>query len=185
MCSSDLRPEAVAHMRSSSASLFALRMPIYNFRFNYMKLDPDRYNVWGMAGHRAYFDELGPDAFRQLRFQFFNSAYQYADKGIEVIEHGGWHFGYMGDRDWLLDKAQSFAHQEVNHAEFLQQIDPEASIASGTSWDRSSSDKYVVVELDSYFPRDLVQRPEQYQRYILDNPTTKALDLLPAYPYNS
>ena len=180
-----IRPAAVEYMRGSEQALFALRMTISNFKFNYMKSNPDRYNIWGMAGRRHLFDDIKPDAFRQLRFQFMEAPHQFSNNGCEVIEHGGWHFGYMGDKDWLLDKAQSFAHTEVNNPAFLAQIDPEKSIEQGTSWDRSSQDKYVVVELDSYFPASLVNNKERYQRFILDNPTTKALDLLPAYPYNN
>lgn len=181
-----IRPAAVDYMRrQTDQSLFALRMPIYNFKFNYMKLSPDRYNVWGMAGRRIYFDDVDPDAFRQLRFTFMDNGYRYNNNGCEVIEHGGWHFGYMGDKDWLLDKARSFAHQEVNTPEFLAQIDPEASIAKRTSWKQDSDDVYEVVELDNYFPASLVNNQEQYKKYILDNPVAKALDLLPAYPYNS
>ena len=180
-----VRPAAVEYMRASDQALFALRMTISNFKFNYLKEDPDRYNIWAMAGRRNLFDEIKPDAFRQLRFQFMGAPYQFKNDGCEVVEHGGWHFGYMGDKNWLLDKAQSFAHTEVNNPEFLAQIDPEASIEQGTSWDRSSNDKYVIVELDSYFPKTLINNKEQYQKYILDNPVAKALDLLPAYPYNS
>jgi hypothetical protein len=91
----------------------------------------------------------------------------------------------MGDKTWLLDKAQSFAHTEVNNPEFLAQIDPDKSIEQGTSWDRNSNDKYVIVELDHYFPKTLINNREKYQKYILDNPTTTALALLPEYPYNS
>jgi hypothetical protein len=181
-----IRPAAVDYMRrQTEQSLFALRMPIYNFKFNYMKLSPDRYNVWAMAGKRIYFDDIDPDAFRQLRFTFMDNAYQYKNDGCEVVEHGGWHFGYMGNKEWLLDKAQSFAHQEVNTPEFLAQIDPDASIAKRTSWKQDSADVYEIVELDNYFPATVVNNQEQYKKYILDNPVTKALDLLPAYPYNT
>lgn len=180
-----VRPAAVEYMRASEQSLFALRMTISNFKFNYMKVNPDRYNIWGMAGRRHLFDDIAPDAFRQIRFQFMSAPYQFTNNGCEVIEHGGWHFGYMGDKTWLLDKAQSFAHTEVNNPAFLDQIDPDKSIEQGTSWDRNSSDKYTIVELDSYFPATLINNREKYQRYILDNPTTTALALLPDYPYNS
>jgi len=184
-CDEIIRPEALDYMKTSDQSLFALRMTLHNFKFNYMKLNPDRYSPWGMAGKRRFFDEIGPDAFRQLRFQFFNAPYQFKNDGCEVIEHAGWHFGYMGDKDWLLDKAQSFAHTEVNTPEFLKQIDPEASIASRTEWNQSSDARYEIVELDSYFPKTVINNREKYQKYILDNPVTKALALLPQYPYNS
>jgi beta-1,4-mannosyl-glycoprotein beta-1,4-N-acetylglucosaminyltransferase len=184
-CDEIIRPEAVEYMKNSEQSLFALRMSLHNFKFNYMKLMPDRYNVWGMAGRRSLFDDIAPDAFRQLRFQFFDKPYQFKNDGCEVIEHGGWHFGYMGDKEWLLDKAQSFAHTEVNTPEFLAQIDPDASIAARKEWNRNSADVYEIVELDNYFPRTVVNNRNYYQKFILDNPVAKALDLLPTYPYNS
>ena len=150
-----------------------------------MKVNPDLYAIWGMAGRRSFFNDIKPDAFRQLRFQFMHKPYQFKNEGCEVIEHGGWHFGYMGDKAWLLDKAVSFAHTEVNTPEFLAQIDPEASIAQKTSWQQHSTDVYEIVELDSYFPKTILNNRNKYNQYILDNPVTKALDLLPTYPYNN
>jgi len=180
-----IRPEAIDHMRASDSNLFALRMTISNFKLNYMKVNPDRYNIWAMAGRRFLFDDIKPDAFRQLRFNYMNAPYQYHQGDTEVVEHGGWHFGYMGDRDWLLNKAQSFAHTEVNTPAFLAQIDPEASIAAGTSWDRSGGDQYTVVELDNYFPKTVLDNRTHYSHWILDNAEIKALDILPPYNYNS
>jgi len=181
-----IRPEAIKHMATSDQTIYALRMPIYNFKFNYMKVNPDRYNIWGMAGKRFLFEDLKPDAFRALRFNFFDKPYQFVNDGCEVIEHGGWHFGYMGNKEWLLDKAISFAHTEVNTPEFLAQIDPEASIAKGTSWQQNSSDQYCIVKLDDYFPRALVSNQSKYKNFILDySGNTKALDILPKYPYNT
>lgn len=180
-----LRAEAVDYVRSSNQTLWALRMPIYNFKFNYMKLDPDRYNIWAMAARRGAFDDITPNALRGLRFSFFSAPYQFANNGCEVVEHGGWHFGYMGDKDALIDKAKSFSHQEVNTPEFIAQIDPDASIALKTSWKQDSSDKYEVVTLDNYFPKYLLDNQEKYSQYILVNPVTEAVALLPEYKYNS
>lgn len=179
------RPAAVDHMRASDQTLFAMRMPIYNFKFNYMKVNPDRYNIWGMAARRSAFDDLLPNSLRDLRFGFFETPYQFCNNGCEVIEHAGWHFTYMGTDEQLRDKAQSFSHQEVNNPEFLGQIDVAASIAQRTSWDRRSSDVYEIAELDSYFPRTITQNQNKYRAWILDNPKVKALDLLPEYPYNT
>jgi hypothetical protein len=178
-----IRVEAIEEMRKSNEILFALRMPIFNFKFNYMKVSPDRYNVWGMAGRRHLFDHIMPDAFRFLRFNFMHS--EGVVNGCQIIEHGGWHFGYMGDKEWLLNKAQSFAHTEVNTPAFLAQIDPEASISAGTSWDRSSQDVYQVIKLDNYLPKALVANREKFKKFILDDTEVSALDLLPPYQYNS
>ena len=180
-----LRASAVDHMRSSEQTVFALRMPIYNFKFNYIKINPDRYNIWGMAARRSAFDDILPNTLRDLRFSFFDAPYQYQNAGCEVVEHGGWHFTYMGDNDALRDKAQSFSHQEVNTPEFLAQIDVEASIAARTEWNRASDARYEIAEVDTYLPKAIVDNQSRYQRYILDNPVVKTLDLLPDYPYNS
>lgn len=180
-----IRPEAVEKMRHSHNSLFALRMTLHNFKFNYMKQFPDMYSPWAMAGRRSLFEHLMPDAFRQVRFQFFDKPTGFMNDGCEVIEHGGWHFGYMGDKTWLLDKAQSFAHQEVNTPEFLKQIDPEASIEKRTSWQQDSDDKYEIVDLDDYFPRYILDNRGRFKDFILPDSGKKAIDFLPPYPYNS
>lgn len=177
-----IRPQAIEFMRDSEQELFALRMPIFNFKLNYMKLTPDRYNIWAMAGQRHLFDHIKPDAFRQLRFQFMSSSG--ITNGCQIVEHGGWHFGYMGDREWLLDKAQNFAHTEVNTPEFLAQIDPESSIAKRTSWKQDSDDVYEIVTVDGYLPKSLVNTVK-YSEYILDNAARSAFDLLPEYNYNT
>jgi hypothetical protein len=177
------RAEAVDHIRSSEHTLFALRMPIYNFKFNYMKLNPDLYNIWAMAARRHAFNDITPDGLRNLRFNFFSAPYQFTNDGCEVVEHGGWHFGYMGDREYLIDKAQSFSHQEINTPEFIAQIDPEASIAKRTCWKQDSDESYEIVDLDNYFPKYLCDNQNKYQQYILNNPVAQARALLPEFPY--
>jgi hypothetical protein len=150
-----------------------------------MKLNPYRYNIWIMATKHDALLQLSPNILRTLRFGFFDTGYKFVNEGCEVIEHGGWHFGYMGDNQHLRDKAQSFSHSEVNTPEFLEQIDVDASIAKRTSWKQDSDDRYEIVEVDNYLPKEIVDNQEKYQKYILGNPVAKALDLLPRYPYNT
>lgn len=173
-----IRPEAIEHMRNSQESLFALRMPLFNFKFNYMRVSAGAYDIWGMAGRRSLFEYIMPDAFRFMRFQFMGS--RGVDRGCEVIEHAGWHFGYLGDAEWLKDKAQSFAHTEVNNAAFIAQIDPETSIAQRTDWGHNGVDKYEIVRADDYFPKSI----SKYADRILTDATVSAFDILPPYPYN-
>ena len=181
-----VRPAALDYIATSEQSIFALRMSLHNFKFNYMRVSPGEYDVWGMACRRSILDDITPTEFRRLRFQFAGAPYQFKNDGCEVIEHAGWHFGYMGNNEWLANKARNFAHAEVNRPEFIEQIDVEKSIAERKEWNRgNANDRYEIVELDTYFPATVVRNPEQYQQYILDNPVTTALALLPAYPYNS
>ncbi len=179
------RPAAVEHMRQSSNNLFALRMPQFNFKFNYMRSHIEPYVVWGMATKRSLLDHIQPDALRQMRFQFFDRPLNYQQDDVEVVEHAGWHFGYMGDNQWLRDKAQSFAHQEINYPEFVDNIDLETSIANRMHWGNYGEERYTIVKLDSYFPETLTKNQEQYQPWILPDFEVRALDILPEYKYNT
>ncbi len=177
------RAAAVDTLRHSDQTIFAFRMPIYNFKFNYMKLNPDLYSVWAMAARRVVFEEILPNSLRDMRFGFFDAPYRFVNNGCEVIEHGGWHFGYLGNREYLIDKARSFSHQEVNTPEFIAQIDPESSIAKRTSWKQDSDDRYEIVQLNNYFPNYLIKNTDKYQQYLLPGATVLAQDLLPTYCY--
>jgi hypothetical protein len=177
------RTQAVDYMRRSDQTLFAMRMPIFNFKFNYMKLSPDRYNIWGMAARCRVLKEITANSLRDMRFGFFSSEYQFANNGCEVVEHAGWHFSFLGDREYLIDKAQSFSHQEINTPEFLAQIDVEKSIANRMHWGNFGDDRYEIVDLDNYFPKYLCDNQNKYQQYILNNPVTQARALLPEFPY--
>jgi hypothetical protein len=178
-----VRREAVEYMRNSTQDLFAIRMALFNFKFNYMRTAPDPYQIWGMAGRRHLFDDIQPDPFRQLRFQFMGAPYKFSNNGCEVIEHGGWHFGYMGDNEWLKNKAQSFAHTESDTPEFLAHIDVDKSIAERKEWNRDSANEYKIVEINDYFPKSLLANIDRYQKNILDNTEANVYNLLPPYPY--
>lgn len=180
-CDEIPRAEAVKSLRGTSQTIYAFRMPLFNFKFNYMSLKSSRYDIWAMATQRTVLNELTPDSLRNMRFNFMDAEYQYQNNGCQVIEHSGWHFGYLGDNEYLKDKAQSFSHQEVNNSDFLNQIDVDSSIREGKSWDRRDSNQYEIVDIDSYFPESI----KQYNSYILNNTGTKALDYLPKYPYNN
>ena len=179
-----IRAAAVDYIRTSEQTIFALRMPLFNFKLNYMRRNAGRYDVWAMAVRAGAFADITPNSLRDMRFGFSTAGHRYRNNGCEVIEHGGWHFGYFGDYAYLQDKARSFSHQEVNTPEFIAQIDPEASIAKRTSWKQDSSDRYEIVQLDSYFPQELLDNTQQYQQWILPDTEALALDFLPAYPYN-
>ena len=179
-----IRSEAVEYMKTLKQNRFALRMSLHNFKLNYMKVNPDRYVIWAMAARRCFFNSTTPENFRRSRLQFFGTPYQFSNSDFAVVEHGGWHFGYLGDDEWMKDKARSTSHQAPNLEESIAQIDIAASIALRTSLDRTGSDRYVIVEVNNYFPKTVVNNLGKYQSFILDTPVENAFNLLPAYPYN-
>lgn len=174
------RPAAIEYMRDADQIIYALRMTLSNFKFNYVRTNPGQYDVWTMAGRGSVFKEITPNQLRNFRFNFFGAEYRHKNQGCELVEHAGWHFGYMGDNEYLRDKAQSFSHTEVNTPEFLEHIDIDKSIAEGKEWNRAQDAQYQIVDLDGYFPSGC----SRYTNFIMPDSGKKIVDFLPAYPYN-
>jgi hypothetical protein len=175
------RASAVNYMREHNTHIFyGLRMPLFNFKFNYMRVTPGQYDVWTMGIMAGYLNEnLTPNFLRNQRFELNGFGFQDATDQVCMVEHAGWHFGYLGDNEYLRDKAQSFSHQEVNHPEFLESIDLDKSIAERKEWDRTQANQYEIVELDTYFPESV----KKFPGFILDNSVANAYNLLPPFPY--
>lgn len=179
-CDEIPRASAIEYLRNQDQTLYAFRMPLFNFKFNYMRTTPNQYDVWAMAAKRSVFNEITPDSLRNMRFNFNGLPYQHSNNGTAVIEHSGWHFGYLGNNEYLRDKAQSFSHQEVNTPEFLENIDIETSIRERKEWDRKQPNQYEIVNLNDYFPNAV----KQYTEFILEDSGIEPLAFLPQYPYN-
>lgn len=169
-CDEIIRAEAVDQMKTSVSEVFGLRMVLYNFKFNYMRVGAGQYDCWAMAARKRILDTANPDQLRNYRFNLHRA---------QILEHAGWHFGYLGNKEYLLDKARSFSHQEVNTPEFLAQIDPEASIAKRTSWKQDSDERYEIVDLNEYFPSYVVNNSDKFSQHLLANTGVRAQDLLP------
>jgi hypothetical protein len=170
------RPQAVelirnsANSANSASTLFALRMPLFNFKFNYMRTTPGEYDAWALAVRKNILNKITPNTLRNQRFNL----------GVfTVIEHGGWHWSFLGNNDYLRDKAASFSHQEINTPDFVNNIDLEKSIANRQHWGNFGPERYAIVKVDDYFPASI----KKYPNFILDNAETSAYNILPPYLY--
>ena len=78
----------------------------------------------------------------------------YSDPTIEIVEHAGWHFTYLGNEDFARAKIQSFAHAETNKPEIINQLNIEASIAKGTGIIQTDANyQFAPVAVDEYLPK--------------------------------
>lgn len=83
----------------------------------------------------------------------------------DIIQDAGWHFGYLGGVDRVIEKLKSFSHSEFSTPEYT---DPEVvarSIAEGRNiiYDRGL---FRFVNLDDTFPRHLLANRERYAALI-------------------
>jgi beta-1,4-mannosyl-glycoprotein beta-1,4-N-acetylglucosaminyltransferase len=165
-----VRASCVDYIRQTNqAVIYGFHMPLFNFKFNYMRVDPGPYDIWSMAARASWIKKCTVPRLRDRRLDLFDLPYEFSfqrerfttpititinPEQVERIPHGGWHFGYIGDNAWLLDKAQNTVHQEDNNQEFLDQIDVEKSIKEKKCWNRYWPYQYETVDLTDYFPKD-------------------------------
>jgi beta-1,4-mannosyl-glycoprotein beta-1,4-N-acetylglucosaminyltransferase len=99
--------------------------------------------------------------------------------GHPIVKNGGWHFSYMGGPDQVVEKIQSFAHQEYNidrckdKAAILRRmkegIDP-----------HERSLRYKAEPLDARYPAYILQNQEKFRRFIREIPKAAAPAAAPA-----
>lgn len=173
-----VRPEIIDEMRQDTTTqIWGLRMPLFNFKFNYMLTTADNYSVWGMAGRKKVM--VPAEDFRRQRFQLNSFSFGYNKDGIRIMEHAGWQFTYLGDTAFAENKIKSFAHTETNTPEIIEQLDVERSIKNGDGILPHPNYRFSIVKLDDYFPKTIRNNLDKYSSGIVEDMGSLALDFLP------
>lgn len=144
--------------------VYGFHMPLFNFKFNYMRTYPGHHDVWAMAAKASWIWENSPQILRNLR----------QSGPFKHIPHGGWHFGYLGNKNWIFEKTKDTCHQEDINEEFLHQLDIEKSIQEKKCWDRRWPYEYEIVDMDQYFP----EACKLFPQHCLPDSGIDILDLL-------
>lgn len=174
------RVETIQKLRASTQSIWGFRMPLFNFKFNYMMCTQDYYSVWSGAVRLSLLNSA--EDFRRMRHVLNQCPYNFSDDNVQIVEHAGWHFTYLGNEEFARAKIQSFAHDETNRPEILEQLDIADSISRGVGIIRTNEDyRFTPVTLDDYFPKTVINNIEEYKdKIITDIATTSARQYLPA-----
>jgi len=167
-----VRPSVYDWLRTSDANKWCFRMPLFNIKLNYMRVNPGRYTEWTMAQRGRELKTVRPNALREQR-------HFPLPPGCKLIEHAGWHFSFLGDKPRISRKIESYAHQEHNNDFVHNGIDIDWIIAHRTGLIPSEGHQFAIVELNDYFPRSLLDNLDKYREHILDNPDCTAQSLLP------
>ena len=174
------RVETIHKLRESRQSIWGFRMPLFNFKFNYMMYTQDYYSVWSGAIRRSLLNSA--EDFRRMRHVLNQCPYNFSDDNVQIIEHAGWHFTYLGAEEFAKAKIQSFAHDETNQPEILNQLDIEDSIRRGVGIIRTNEDyRFTPVAVDDYLPKTVCNNINEYKdQLILNIAATTARQYLPA-----
>lgn len=174
------RVETIHKLQESRQSIWGFRMPLFNFKYNYMMCTQDYYSVWSGAIRLSMLNS--PEDFRRMRHMLNQCRYNFSDDNVQIIEHAGWHFTYLGNEDFARSKIQSFAHNETNRPEILDQLDIEDSIRRGVGIIRTNEDyRFTPVAADDYFPKTIINNLEEFKdRLIRTDGLSSARQYLPA-----
>ena len=171
-------PETVERLRNSSELIWGFRMPLFNFKYNYMMVTKDLYSVWSGAVRRSALDSS--EDFRRMRHTLNGCAYNFSDGTVAIVEHAGWHFTYLGAEEFARTKIQSFAHEESNKPEILDQLDIEDSIRRGAGVVRTDNDyRFSPVAIDDYLPRTILDNQDDFDSHLIKTDAKSARHYLP------
>lgn len=160
------RPSTVQQLRTATGSVWGFRMPLFNFKYNYMMVTQDLYTVWSGAVRKKVLSSA--EDFRRMRHVLQSFALNHSDGNLEIVEHAGWHFTYLGAEEFARSKIQSFAHSETNDPAILEQLDIEDSIRNGTGIIRTNHDYlFAAIAVDEYLPATIVKNPAEFAPHLI------------------
>lgn len=81
------------------------------------------------------------------------------------VNDGGWHFSYLGGVEKIKYKIKSFAHQEYNKKEYLDNIKDNLKKTDEDIFNRFTKFVKVKIQGDNY-PKWLVENKEKYKHLI-------------------
>lgn len=70
---------------------------------------------------------------------------------LPLMDNAGWHFSYLGNADWIINKIESFSHTEYNTDEFKNKEHVLNCIANGKDLFKRFDPTFI--EIDESFPR--------------------------------
>ena len=93
--------------------------------------------------------------------KFFSKNYIH---NFEIIENGGWHFGWIRDINQIIDKLESFAHTEFNNDNYKNLKFISECINKKVNF-LNINEKLNKIEI-KYLPMYLIKNIEKYKNFI-------------------
>ncbi len=136
----------VVRQYNSGMGVVAVQMPLFYYKLDWKIQEPwlkPRIFTWGMQKGKP------------MQWYRGQGDYQY-----NTVLHGGWHFSFLGDRDDIKYKIQSYSHEEFNNDFFINDQNIEEALTQGRDiYKRNLT--FVKMQIDASYPQ-YVQRNVPY-----------------------
>jgi beta-1,4-mannosyl-glycoprotein beta-1,4-N-acetylglucosaminyltransferase len=83
-----------------------------------------------------------------------------------LVKKGGWHFSYLGGIESIIQKINSYSHQEINTPENNDPKNIYQKIEDGTFDIKMSGDRLKIVEIDNTYPEYFLDNLNKYKEIV-------------------
>lgn len=150
---------------------YILYIPMFQYRLNYMKIHDFTKGANIMVTRSPYYTNGQQE--REYTFPW-------TPKPAETVflEHGGWHFTYLGDDTHAITKIQNFAHTETDTPEMIAKHNIEYFIANKSGHHGPSNpERFEYTKVDEYYPAAITGDLDRWSKWIIPNAEFHVTDL--------
>ena len=149
---------------------YFLNLPQFRHRLNFMLVkDNHKFtNIVVTKGHAF------TDPHKEREFTFPWSA---KPNNHVVLEHGGWHFTWLGNDQEVITKLQNFAHTDLNNEQTVANINIHDVIERKASFLPNHNEGFEYVVINDYFPDAIRNNISKWQHLIIPDAVTEVTDI--------
>lgn len=149
---------------------YILFIPQFQYKLNYMKWhDTARNANIAVTRYRVF---TNPQQEREFTF-YWNPK---PDNTV-MVDHGGWHFTYLGDNNHAITKIQNFAHTETDTPDMIQRHNIDFFINNKYGHHgNNNNERFEYVIVDDYFPECIVN-DDRWASMIIQGAAFRVTDL--------
>lgn len=150
------RPSILKIARKIKRDVFAFKIPFFYFKLNFASTYTYETLILGVT--KEILSKYWPRDIRGHRHIIRDFCKQNNFSCAE-FHHAGWHFGYLGDNEFLRVKMKSFSHANEMDLRYIESYDLNTELYNGNP-------HRFFVKVDDYFPQTVLNNREKYSKYI-------------------
>jgi hypothetical protein len=148
---------------------YILNIPQFRHRINFMKVQEAHKYPNIIITRQSVFTSSQQE--REYTF-YWNKK---PDDSV-TLEHGGWHFTWLGNDDEIKNKIRNYAHTEHNTDIILNAVDVNKHLQERKSF-FNETESFEIVKVDDYFPKYLLDNLDRYANFIVPNGKVSVTDI--------
>jgi beta-1,4-mannosyl-glycoprotein beta-1,4-N-acetylglucosaminyltransferase len=162
------RPEIVQGLKDKARNIVnVFKMAQFSYRLNMLAKTKDSYTTVTVAARKKILDSISVS---DLRWQARNSVDRSKSSlpngsPIEIIDHGGWHFSWIGDEEFINKKLDGYRHEQFRSPEMRSVLIDEYKYSAS----QKEVGLYINVNIDNYFPKYLVENQDKFTHLVSTN----------------